>query len=440
MNKRAFQRFNGFLILVGFHLTAVCLGARAVDMQQASRSLGPYDGPSVKGVDTSTLTGKVMCGYQGWFTCEGDGSGKGWFHYGGRGRFTDGYCSIDFWPDVSECDEDELYATDFKHSDGSTAYVFSSMNKKTVVRHFKWMKDYGIDGAFVQRFVGQTRRPLHVNTVLSHCREGANLHGRAYAVMYDLSGMRADSIHYVIDDWKRLVDLARITRSKKDRAYLHHKGRPVVAIWGVGFNDGRRYTLEECGKIVDFFRNDAKYGNCTVMLGVPSYWRTFGRDAVNDKRLHEVVLKADIISPWSVGRMSSLRSVERYAEEVWQEDLLWCKRNGKDYLPVAFPGFSWHNMKPTYKLDQIPRLEGRFLWKQYYEIKKAGATMIYQAMFDEMDEGTCIFKCEPNPPVGKSKFLSYGNLPTDHYLWLAGQGGRMLRGQIEHSSSIPPRQ
>ena len=28
----------------------------------------PYSGPSASGVDVSTLTGKIMCGYQGWFT------------------------------------------------------------------------------------------------------------------------------------------------------------------------------------------------------------------------------------------------------------------------------------------------------------------------------------------------------------------------------------
>jgi hypothetical protein len=28
------------------------------------------------------------------------------------------------------------------------------------------------------------------------------------------------------------------------------------------------------------------------------------------------------------------------------QDIEWCKERGKDYLPVVFPGFSWHNMNP----------------------------------------------------------------------------------------------
>ena len=94
-----------------------------------------------------------------------------------------------------------------------------------------------------------------------------------------------------------------------------------------------------------------------------------------------------------------------------------------DFLPVVFPGFSWHNLKPQDPLDKIPRLKGQFLWSQFAGAKKAGASMIYVAMFDEVDEGTAIFKCTNNPPVGQSRFLTYEGLPSDHYLWLTGEGG-----------------
>ena len=47
------------------------------------------------------LTGKVMCGYQGWHAAEGDGLGRGWYHWQRDGQFKPGFCKIDLWPDVS---------------------------------------------------------------------------------------------------------------------------------------------------------------------------------------------------------------------------------------------------------------------------------------------------------------------------------------------------
>jgi glycoprotein endo-alpha-1,2-mannosidase len=58
-------------------------------------------------------------------------------------------------------------------------------------------------------------------------------------------------------------------------------------------------------------------------------------------------------------------------------------------------------------------------------------------MFDEIDEGTCIFKVDNNPPVGKSEFLTYEGLPSDYYLWQTGQAGKMLRKEIPLSKTQP---
>ena len=128
----------------------------------------PYKGPSNPGVDTSTLKGKVVCGYQGWFTTPGDGSGMGWFHWGKpfaapSDQFEPGVCSIDMWPDMKEYKEEDKVATPFQHADGSTAHVYSSMSPGVADLHFKWMKEYGIDGAFIQRFAANTFKPFEFN-------------------------------------------------------------------------------------------------------------------------------------------------------------------------------------------------------------------------------------------------------------------------------------
>jgi len=402
-----------------------------------THTLIPYKGPSHPGVDVSTLTGKVMCGYQGWFAAQGDGAAKGWTHYGGRNGFAPGSCVIDYWPDVSELDPDERYPTRFLNADGKPAEVFSPNNRKTVLRHFKWMQDYGIDGVWVQRFVNDIASPKgarEVNIVLNHCREGANLYGRTYAVMYDLSGMGGGQMSRVINDWKLLVDKMHIT---EDPAYQRHAGKPVVSLWGFGFSDGRRYTPEEGMELVKFLKDDPHYGGCTVMLGVPTHWRTLDRDCVTNPVMHELILKADIVSPWTVGRYSSPAQATAYAENDEVPDLQWCKDHGKEFLPVVFPGFSWHNMNARSRQDQIPRLKGNFEWTQIYQAKKAGATMIYQSMFDEMNEGTSIFKCTETPPVGDTHFLDFEGLGSDYYLKLVGQAGRMLRGELPLTAKVP---
>lgn len=388
----------------------------------------------------ASYKGLLMAGYQGWHNAPDDGAGRGWYHYQSRGKFEPGSTNVDLWPEVTE--QPKVYKTAFVHADGSPAYVPSAHDATTVQTHFRWMKEYGIDGVFMQRFVAEIRGRSgrhHFNTVLGNALKYAEQYGRAISVMYDLSGCR-DSVDVpvLINDWKNLVDSMKVTSRGDRQSYLYHNGKPLVVLWGVGFNDNRKYTLKDVAKMIDFLKNDPVYGGCSVMLGVPTYWREFGNDTQKDPYLHEVIKRADIVHPWTIGRYSDDKTYERYAA-VQKDDIAWCKTNGLDYVGVVFPGFSWHNMNPRAPSNQIPRDRGRFFWKQISGAVRNQAGMLYVAMFDEIDEGTAIFKISRNPPVGASTFVTFeDDIPSDYYLYLSGYAGKMLRKQVPFTSVPPP--
>ena len=382
-----------------------------------------------------TLEGKVVTGYQGWFRAEGDASGLGWVHYGPGKRFSPQACTFDVWPDLSEFTPEERHPSPFQFADGKTADLFSSVHPLTVRRHFRWMKDYGIDGAMLQRFatgLGKSRGAESLDVVLRNCTEAATAEGRSLTVMYDLSGLTPDKFPIVAADWRRLVAAGQT----KSACAQHHQGKPLVALWGIGFKD-RAPALAEWSALLA----DIKSTGAAVMLGIPTYWRELKNDSIPDPALHAMLRQADILSPWTVGRFGDPKGAANLADKVWKPDLTWCQAEQKAYLPVIFPGFSWSNLSSlrgkAAKLDQIPRLGGRFLWSQAVAARAAGAKTLYVAMFDEIDEGTAIMKCGGPRPVGN--FVDLSDVPTDHYLWLSGQAGRMLRGEIPAGSDLPKR-
>lgn len=374
--------------------------------------------------------GLVMAGYQGWFNAPGDGAGRGWNHYVAHGKLEPGNCKFDLWPATGEYKK--TYETPFIQADGSAARLFSSYDASAVDLHFSWMRQYGIDGVFVQRFISNVKNPVsrrHNNTVLANALTSARKYRRAIAVMYDLSGMKPDDYETVINDWKYLVDSLRLTSRGRRQTYLYHRGKPLVAIWGAGFNDHRAYGTKDVERIIDFLKNDPEYGGCAIMLGVPAYWRDFGPDTEKDPNLTEIIRKSDIVHPWFVGRYND-SSYEKFWDHI-KGDVDWCRENGLDYAPVVFPGFSWHNMYSHGPLNQISRDKGQFYQKQIDGALQSGAEMLYVAMFDEIDEGTAIFKCSKNPPDGASRFVAIDKeIPEDYYLYLTGQAGKMLKKQL----------
>lgn len=384
-----------------------------------------------RAADATTLAGKVLCGYQGWFNCKGDGAKVGWRHWSKSvSKFTPSTVSVDMWPDMSEYPPSERFKTGFTNRNGSAAEVFSSHRADTVRRHFRWMREYGIDGAIVQRFAVELEDPVFRRlrtTILNHCRTAAEKEDRVFSLMYDLSGLGANRMRQIERDWSALH---AITNSS---SYLLHQGKPLIGIWGVGFSDERKYGLGECRKLIEFF----KRANCSVLLGVPTHWRRLKEDALADTELHEIMKLADMISPWTIGRYPDPTAIaERWIPQL-NNDIAWCRAESLEYLPVVYPGFSWRNLRGG-PLGVIPRRRGEFLWSQFTAAKRAGASMVYVAMFDEVDEATAIFKCTDTPPTaGQVRFLDNEGLPSDHYLRVTGAGGRLIRGDVSVGIPLP---
>lgn len=419
MSKR---RFSGWQAPRWLSVLLACLvTAASLPAQEAEKTQ--------KAIDFTTLDRKTMCGYQGWFRTPGDGTGDGWRHWSRNGRrITPQSLTFEMWPDMSEYSDDEQHvAGDFTYENGSPAHLFSSANAKTVDRHFDWMKQYEIDGVFLQRFLVETKNPS-LDVVLKNVRAASARHGRAYALCYDLSGQRAENLYdTIVADWKKLVDEQKVTQ---DKNYLHHRGKPVLFVWGF-FSD--RFDAALAHKLIDFFQAEGPYG-VTLIGGCQWHWR-----AEKNAAWAQAFRRFHVISPWNVGHVERVDGEKHAATHYWKDDMAEAKRAGMQYFPVIYPGFGWRNLNgETAASADIPRLKGSFYWRQFYRAKELGAEMAYIAMFDEVDEATAIFKVTNSPPK-QAKFQTYEGLPTDWYLRLTQAGGKLLRGESPNSRTIPIR-
>jgi hypothetical protein len=387
-------------------------------------------------VDATTLDRKLMFGYQGWFGCPGDGSPLGaWEHWFRRGdQANAATVRVDMWPDVSELAPDERCATPLTLPGGRQAELYSAFNPRTVDRHFRWMQEYDLAGVFLQRFTVRLDNPAVLgfrDGVARNVRSAAESHGRVFAIMYDISGHPQESVTEAVKrDWMYAVDTLRVTESPR---YLRHRGRPLLAIWGFGFLD-RSPTPEQAAELIEFFKNNPnpRY-RVTLLGGIPARWRTLTRDSRSDPKWARVYRSFDIVSPWTIGRFRDADGIDRfYADEV-TNDLVEARRLGLEYMPVVFPGFSWHNMNKTAPFNRIPRRGGRFYWQQVERALRAGNTMMYGAMFDEVDEGTAMFKVAASARDAPTEIpvvtldVDGEPLPSDWYLRLARETQRRLR-------------
>jgi len=383
--------------------------------------LTPYAGPVKDFVDNTTLVGKVMTGYQGWFAAPNDPRDKGWNHWG-RNSGSDidpTQITIDQWPYFDDYNPDRLYSTGaLSLQDGRPAYLFSSRDPETVQRHFRWMRKYGIDGVYLQRFVNRNESGAYGASefVLNNVREAANKEGRVWAIEYDISSLDQDDPFGVItNDWNFLVDEVGIL---EDPRYIHEGGQPVLFIWGFSV-EGRPFTSTQANQIVDWFAAHGLY----LIGGVGADWRSKGD-------WHDHYQRYDQLLGWMEDNRTDL---------VNQKNQLasW----GMKILPHAWPGFSWHNLKQLTPIQQYTaRNGGDFYWDRLYNAVYCGADQIFLGMFDEYDEGVAIMPMIDNHPAPHTAWGYYidneGNDPF-WYLQLSSAAHEMLDGFRSLSSSTP---
>lgn len=420
------------------------VGCAPASREGAPPEVAAVEPPFEAVVDATTLERKMLFGYQGWFLGPGDGSPVNrWIHWFRNDAPTAANLTVDLWPDTSELDADELIATDLGYADGSVAQLYSAYNPKTVARHFAWMKQAGIDGVAHQRFLSEVQDPPFFaarNQVTRNVQAGAEAEGRVFAIEYDVSGVdEAHLVAWLQADWKYLVDTLEVTASPR---YLKDSGKPVLYLWGLGFSD-RPGTAADAAKLIDWLTTsaDPRY-RVTLVGGIPARWRTLDGDSKRDAAWARVYRSFDVLSPWTVGRFWDDAGADAYRATRLAADLAAATAAGKRYMPVVWPGFSWHNLQRGAP-NQIPRRGGAFYWRQVWNAVGAGATMLKTAMFDEVDEGTAMFKLAPTAahlPTGASfvPLDADGHaLPSDFYLRVGGAATALLRGDLPLSSALP---
>jgi len=287
------------------------------------------------------------------------------------------------------------------------------------------MQDAGIDTIALQRFgdfrgTGEAR-----NVVATNVRLAAEAHARKFYVMYDISGWDTWQDDLKTDWATHIMGELHLLDSP---AYAKQNGKPVVAIWGLGYS-GHPGTPQTTLAVVQYFQGLGLY----VIGGVGNDWRTADGTRWSQAGFLGVYDALDAISPWMVGVVGDAAGSDANRAAYNEGDVAYLHARGKHYQPCVLPG----------DLQEHQRHHGDFMWRQLYNMVQIGSDGIYISMYDEYNEGNQIAKTaatSADAPAGAG-FVTLDEDGTacssDYYLRLTGDGGKMLRKQLPLTSVRP---
>lgn len=280
------------------------------------------------------------------------------------------------FPAVEQYPEECLFTTDFILPDGSNASLFESNCTGVVDTHFRWMQENSIDGILVQRFYGQFDDESFLQ-LLGLIRTAAEKYGRTFAVEYDLSPVQSADFTNVVSEL--LNDYGtNIVPLMASSAYLHHEGRPVLELWGIGV-DKTKLNAADSATIFQAMRSANP--NPYVLLGVQHDWAS---DAKSNPDFYNVYIKADVIQPWAVGAYGN-DNYQTFYQGTSVPDKALTDQLGIKYAPSVTPGGSNRNQRGMNE-PLGSRYNGTFYEAQLKNMLELKPFFVFGAMFDEYPE------------------------------------------------------
>lgn len=399
----------------------------------------------------------VLAGYQGWFATPANNIIEKWHHWCKRDEpKRGGFTSFEIYPDLSQYQRGDLYQTGYADlHGGGKSFLYDSDRDGVVDLHFQWMKEHGLDGIALQRFVSNLHNEKLLewrNSTALRVKNFSTAAGKTFYIMYDISSYKKKLVKTILEDVsKRLKKSLNLLDSP---GYARQDGKPVLAVWGLGFT----HIPVEKEEAIHLIKELKESYGCYVVGGVPYRWRLGEKDS--KPGWLDVYKLFDMLIPWSVGRYHRIHEVDEHFEPLWKPDKEFCDAEKIDLQRVIYPGFAWSNLKDSIDREeeksfsrhlsatadapqnQVPRLAGKFFWRQAYHAARLG-TGAFIAMFDEFDEGTAIARAAKNK-MGIPKdqyFLTLDadgtSLSSDFYLRLAAEAAKMIKGMRPLTEEVP---